>query len=194
MVYVNDRVDVLDIDFAMAQVSVQRREEALKFRHERDQKLSLAAYLLLKKGLWMEHGIQENPVFVMADSGKPFLEQHPDIHFSLSHSKTVALCVIDSEPVGADVEVVRHVSPELIDYTMNDEEQDWIRASQNTDEAFLTLWTRKEAVLKLTGEGIRNNMKNVLMNSEKYSIETINTQHYVFSIAKFHTSFDNSIK
>lgn len=185
MIYLDDRVNEIDIDGALALVSAQRREQALRFRQERDRKLSLAAYLLLKRGLRMEYGILENPVLAVADSGKPFLEQHPGIHFSLSHSKTVALCAIDCQPVGADVEVIRRISPELVDYTMNDEEQAWIRASQDTDVAFLSLWTKKEAVLKLTGEGVSNNLKNVLADVGKYLVETVATHQYVFSVAKF---------
>lgn len=169
----------------MTEVSRQRHEKTMRFRHERDRKLLLAAYLLLKRGLRLEYGLSENPVFTYGDHGKPHIEGHPDIHFNLSHSKTVAMCVIDRQPVGADVEVIRPVNTDMIAYAMNDEERDWILASPDTDTAFLTLWTRKEAVIKLTGQGIRHSLKDVLSHSEAYRLETVQTPNYIYSIAKF---------
>lgn len=184
MIYINENTDELDITSALPEVSAQRCEQALKFRHEKGRRLSLAVYLLLKKGLREEFGITENPVFGYSPEGKPFLPDHPDIHFSFSHSGSVALCAIDRVPVGADVEVPRKITPELTTYTMNDEEVSRITASEDPQMAFLSLWTKKEAVLKLTGEGIRNNMKNVLTDSDKYLIETVTTKNYIFSIAR----------
>lgn len=63
MVYLNDQVGALDLDLALTQVSAQRREQALKFRHENGRRLSLAVYLLLMDGLREEYGIQTPPVF-----------------------------------------------------------------------------------------------------------------------------------
>ena len=184
MIYINDNTDELDIATALSEVSEQRRAQALKFQHEKGRRLSLAVYLLLKKGLREEFGITEDPVFGYSPEGKPFLPDHPNIHFSFSHSGTVALCAIDRVPVGADVEVPRKISPELTAYTMSDEEVSRITASDDPQMAFLSLWTQKEAVLKLTGEGIRNNMKNVLTDSDKYLIETVTTPKYIFSVAR----------
>ena len=51
--------------------------------------------------------------------------------------------------------------------------------------AFLALWTKKEAVLKLTGEGIRNDLKTVLTNTENIVFETKKTENCVYSIARY---------
>lgn len=185
MIYLDEHIESIDVVAVLAEVSEQRRELAMRFLRESSRQQSLAAYLLLKKGLRMEYGIQENPILAFTADGKPFIENRPDIHFNLSHSKTVALCAISEQPVGADVEVVRPVSAQLIDYTMNKEERAWIRNSQNPDEAFMTLWTRKEAVLKLTGEGIRKDLKNVLDGNTLCQIETVSARNYIYSIARF---------
>ena len=182
MVYLNDQVDALDTDLALARVSAQRREQALRFRHEGSRRLCLAAYLLLMDGLREEYGLTEPPVFDYSSEGKPFVAAHPDIHFSLSHSGTVALCAISDQPVGADVEVPRQVSPSLIRFTMNDQEQAQIEASPNPTMQFFHFWTRKEALLKLTGEGIRNDMKMVLCETDGCHFETIQTGDYIYSI------------
>ena len=100
------------------------------------------------------------------EHGKPYLTHHPEIHFNFSHSGNVALCAIDSQPVGADVETSRKITPSLIAYTMNDMEQSQIASAPESLSAFLALWTKKEAVLKLTGEGINDNMKETLKNAK----------------------------
>ena len=185
MIYLNAHTESLDIDAALAKVSPQRREQALKFAHENGRRLSLAVYLLLVEGLQKEYGITEAPVFEYLEGGKPVIKGHPEIHFNFSHSGNVALCVIDNQPVGADIEMPRKITPSLISYTMNEEEQSIIASALDKIMTFLSFWTKKEAVLKLTGEGIRSDLKKVLDNPELYHIETITTEKYVYSIAKF---------
>ena len=185
MIYLNDHIDDLNVEIALEEVSPQRRERVLRIKVDRDRKRSLAAYLLLKEGLQKEYGIVENPIFEYGPEGKPVLAGHPDIHFSISHAGHVALCVIDNEPVGADVEVLRRIKPQLISFTMNEEEQGMINAAPDAGVAFLELWTQKEAVLKLAGMGIRRDMTGVLADVTPYSIETVNGNDYVYSIARW---------
>ena len=185
MVYLNEHTDRIDIVTALAKVSAQRREQALRYRYESGQRLSLAVYLLLMEGLEKEYGIYEPPLFDYTPEGKPVLAQHPDIHFSFSHSGTVALCALSDRPVGADVETTRKITPSLIHYTMNEGEEAIIHASENPTMQFLWFWTRKEALLKLTGEGIHNNMRMVLAEAEKYKMETIQTENYIYSIVQY---------
>lgn len=185
MIYLNDHTELLDIEDALAKVSAQRREQALKFAHESGRRLSLAVYLLLMDGLQNEYGIIEPPVFDYLEGGKPVIKGHPEIHFNFSHSGNVALCTIDNQQVGADIEVPRKITPSLIAYTMNEEEQSIISSAPDQIMAFLTFWTKKEAVLKLTGEGIRSDLETVLAKPKSYHIETVTTDKYVYSIAKF---------
>ncbi len=185
MIYLNGNTELLDIDDALSKVSSQRREQVLKIAHESGRRLSIAVYLLLMEGLQKEYGITEPPVFEYLEGGKPVIKGHPDIHFNFSHSGNVALCAIDSRPVGADVETPRKITPSLIAYTMNDEEQALIASAPESLTAFLALWTKKEAVLKLTGEGIRRDLKTVLANNAEYRIETKTTKDFVYSVARY---------
>ena len=185
MIYLNEHTELLDIDDALKKVSIQRREQALKFAHEGGRRLSLAVYLLLMEGLQKEYGITEPPVFEYLEGGKPIIKGHHEIHFNFSHSGNVALCAIANQPVGADIEMPRKITPSLVSYTMNEEERAIIASEPDQIMTFLSFWTQKEAVLKLTGEGIRSDLKKVLGTPEKYHIETVTTEKYVYSIAKF---------
>lgn len=82
------------------------------------------------------------------DTGKPYFI-NSDIHFSLSHSKGVCAVAISDQPVGVDVEVIKDsYNPHLIKRSLNENE------TAAFDGDFTRIWCRKEAVAKMTGEGI----------------------------------------
>jgi 4'-phosphopantetheinyl transferase len=142
-----------------------RRDHALRFRQEHDRRLSLAAYRLLQRALRVEYGIIEPPVFTYDAHGKPSLAEHPHIFFNMSHCHEAAACVVGSAPVGIDVESLDHYDEELMKMVMNAEEQQQISASPDPRIAFIRLWTMKESLLKMTGEGLSSDLRNVLKNS-----------------------------
>ncbi len=183
MVYLNDDIANFDFEAALPLLSEQRREQALKFKHEQGRKTCAAAYLLLCEGLRKEYGITEKPVFEYGEHGKPFILGHPEIHFNMSHCREAAICAISETPVGIDVESIREYRESLVHYTMNDDEIAEITHSPNPALAFIRYWTMKEAVLKLSGEGIRNDLKNVLIGFAN-QIQTIvnEPRGYVYSV------------
>ena len=88
------------------------------------------------------------------------------IYFNLSHCRNAIACVVSDEgETGIDVECLGRYKPQLAEYCMSDEELHEIACSDNKDEAFTLLWTKKEALLKLTGEGITDDMKGCLTSS-----------------------------
>ena len=159
MIYLNEHPEDLNIALALKQVGPQRREAALRYLREIDRKLSLAAFLLLMEGLEKEYGIMEPPVLAFGPHGKPFLRDHPRIHFNLSHCARAVLCVVGDAPVGCDVETVEFpLDRDLVRHCCSPEEEAAILSSERPDVAFCTLWTRKEAYLKWTGEGLTDHL------------------------------------
>ena len=179
------REDIWAFDFqaALKDISEQRREQALKFKHEQGQRLCVLAYLLLKQALREGYGITENPVFEYNEHGKPSIVGHPEIFFNLSHCKEAAICVVSDQPVGVDVEGIREYKESLVNYTMNDEEIAQIKTAENPAAAFIRLWTMKEATTKLIGTGISNDMKTVL-DPTKYKYTTVDRQRYIYTICE----------
>lgn len=179
MVYIDDHIDQLDLAAALAAVDDQRREYALRFKHERSQRQCLAAYLLLQRALKLEYGITGELRLQYNEHGKPMLVDYPDIHFNLSHCRDAVACIVGGQPVGIDVECIDRYRPLLLDYTMNEHERAHIAASPEPATAFIRLWTMKEALLKLTGQGITNDLHTVLENTEAYRFDTIIHPTYI---------------
>lgn len=158
-------------------VSAQRREIALRYKHTFGQWTTLQSWLMLR-----ELGLPDKP-WSYNEYGKPFLPDGP--YFSLSHCKTGIAVAIDTQPIGIDIESYRDVSPELIEHTMNQSEQDQINASDDPIRTFTELWTRKEAYVKYLGTGIAGlpgNPRQYLDNTAGANIVSTTTKNYAYSI------------
>ena len=192
MVYIDEHIDDFDLQAALAELSHQRREQALRFKFERGQRTCALAYLLLKRALHEEFGIDELPLFEYGEHGKPLLVGHPDIHFNLSHCREAVACVVSRRPVGIDVESVGRYKESVARYTMNDEELAMIESAERPEVAFIRLWTMKEARLKLTGEGITDDLKTALADSARYRFTTTErlTQIYICTVCEEKESYD----
>lgn len=119
----------------------ERKERVLACRKEEDAMRIACAGFLLQMAL-SEEGI-EQPVFAKNEWGKPYLAERNDIHFSLSHSGTWAVCAVSDRPVGVDIECLRSM-----------EKVARLFPEAKTDDDVLRLWTAKEAYLKLLGRGL----------------------------------------
>ena len=183
MIYLNDDIAHFDWQAALPLLSEQRREQCLRFKHELGRKTCAAAYLLLCEALRKEYGLDEAPVFEYGEHGKPTIAGHPDIHFNLSHCREAAICVVSDKPVGVDIESIHRYSESLARYVMNDDEMQQILHAENPGLLFTKLWTRKEAVVKLSGHGISNDMKSVLTSFAGEIQTVVNAEkNYVYSI------------
>lgn len=191
MVYIDEHIDDFDLQAALAEISEQRREQALRFKFERGQRTCVLAYLLLKKALREEYGLTENPLFEYGPHGKPFIVGHPEIHFTLSHCREAVACAVSDRPVGIDVESVQRYRESLAQYTMSDEEQQLIAVAERPDVAFIRLWTMKEARLKLTGEGITNDLKSALSGGswQFTTVERLD-KNYIYTLCEEKASSD----
>ena len=185
-IYLSQDIWDFDLEAALGEISVQRREQALKFKYELGKRLCVLAYQLLKRGLAEVYGIRENPVFEYNEHGKPMIVGHPEIFFNLSHCKEAAICVVSDQPVGVDVESVRSFSESLVRYTMNEAEVKEIESAEDQAVAFIRLWTMKESALKLIGTGISNELKQVLQQENLQFQTFVDTQRrFVYSICHF---------
>src|SRR5271168_4108221 len=107
------------------------------------------------------HRAPESLVFRDGEGGKPELAlevSDAPLRFTLSHSRTTALLAVAvATEVGVDIEDIRPVDRQLAQRYFSAAEfasmaaltgQDWLNA-------FYRCWTRKEAILKVEGVGLR---------------------------------------
>ena len=91
----------------------------------------------------------------VTDRGKPyFTEGGP--HFSISHTKSRAFCVVSDYPVGIDAEELdRAIDLRLADKILSPTEKQFFDAAEDHRLTLLKFWVLKEAQAKETGEGLR---------------------------------------
>ncbi|MCD7761892.1 MAG: 4'-phosphopantetheinyl transferase superfamily protein [Lachnospiraceae bacterium] len=135
-----------------------RRAKIDRVRMEQDKKLSLAAGILLNRGL-QEFGLRQETIRIEEGAyGKPFFPDFPDIHFSLSHSHEMALAALADTEVGCDIEYRKKPNEKLAGRFFCPEENAWMTAARTETERaerFYRLWTLKECFIKATGQGLR---------------------------------------
>ena len=122
--------------------SPQRQIRADRYRKREDRLRCLIGEALLRYTVGpctVESGPQ----------GKPYLPEHPEVHFNLSHSGSWVVLAIGDREVGVDVERTdrpmdraalskRHFTPE----------------EQEHPDDFFAIWTAKESYLKYLGVGL----------------------------------------
>lgn len=158
----------------LAQVSTQRREQAMKYKHLFGRFCCLKSWLMLQE----MSGERMTGEWKYNEHGKPYLPNGP--YFSISHCKEGIAVAIDEKPIGIDIEGIRRADEELIGRVMNEEE----RVEMN-DRMFTRLWTQKEAIVKAEGVGIQSfeQLQDVRSQNTTFRIQTIENEKYIYSIA-----------
>lgn len=101
-----------------------------------------AAYALLGYAFAEIYG-ETLPEICKKENGKPYFPTRPNVHFSLSHTKGYVLCAIGSHSVGADMEKIREIRPNLEKRVRSDKERECFD--------FFSSWVLKESFIKLCG-------------------------------------------
>ena len=137
-----------------------RREKVLSYRNDIDRYLCAKSFMLLQEGLMRDYGVADEIRFSFNRYGKPFLADHPEIHFNLSHCRKGVACAIADSPVGIDIEEILY-DDAVARYILSEEEYREVTTSNNKAESFTKKWTEKESYLKMLGCGLLDNMKEL---------------------------------
>lgn len=141
---------------ALASVSEERRERALRLRFDKDRRLCVAAELLLRRTL-CDFGYTEEPVILRGVYGKPYLADGDGVFFNLSHSGDRVLCAVSDLECGCDIERVREADLRVAERFFCPSEYALIAsqtAAERRNELFFRLWTLKESYVKASGRGL----------------------------------------
>ena len=94
--------------------------------------------------------------------------------------------MLSRNPVGVDVESVGRYRDSVARYAMNDDELQQIRQAEHPEVMFIRLWTMKESLLKLTGEGINDKMNDVLQSIDLERFTTVEelSKNYIYTVCE----------
>ena len=157
-----------------ADASEGRRARAARFRSSADAVRCLAAEALLRHALRCAYGLEAETLTVAVDGlGKPFLANHPRVHFSLSHSGAWVGCALCDGPVGLDIEDGRRIDDLPTAPFMSLVEWDRYRnlPANARPGAFYRLWTLKESVLKAAGTGMSFDPRRITVSVSPAGVE-----------------------
>jgi 4'-phosphopantetheinyl transferase len=170
----DDQVEVYTVDLRICAqkaaackplMNAAERARAGRFVHEKDRLGFVAAHAGLRLVLGEKLGLRPQDVGIRAPlHRKPELVDHRHLHFNLTHAGDIALIAVTSRaPLGVDVEPLRAMSDmaPVAETVFCDAEIAAWRAVPDAlrERAFFCGWTRKEALIKATGEGFRADLK-----------------------------------
>lgn len=153
-------VDEPPDDKAVSCLDVEERLRADRFLFERDRIRFLNRRALLREVLAAYLGVPSWEIRLRAtEGGWPELQASNDVAFNASHSHGVAVVAVTRGPaIGVDIERLRPVSDalDLAEGLFCEREAAALRSSPAhlRSNEFLTLWTRKESVLKASRAGL----------------------------------------
>ena len=131
----------------------ERQAAADRLRFDKDRRLSVGAFALLKYAVKNEGGV---PKISFGDHGKTYFEGRDDLFFNLSHSGDIALCSLSDSRIGCDVEKIRKPPLSVAKRFFSPAERDYVMSAKREEERaerFFCVWTLKESFLKATGSG-----------------------------------------
>ena len=142
-------------------LSPDEHARADRFVFERDRRRFVAGRVFLR--LLLARYLSADPAqlrFRYGSFGKPeLLCSSEDLQFNLAHSETLAICVLAKGcELGVDLERLRPLSGlrNVASHFFSARENEDLNAvpEKNLSRAFFNAWTRKEAFLKATGNGL----------------------------------------
>jgi 4'-phosphopantetheinyl transferase len=152
------------VDALTKVLSADERERAARFRFDRDRRRFVVARSGLRRVLGRYVGVApELLAFEYGPYGKPRLLDRPTPVFNVSHSEEWALIAVSADGVlGIDIEAVRELDDRdaLAASVFSATENACLSALPAADRlrAFFRCWTRKEAFVKATGDGLARSL------------------------------------
>ncbi len=148
-------VDALSDDPSAFPLSEDRLKKLERLRPPQKRRQSIGAELLLIRLLKRIEPDAALPLSIASnENGRPFL-QNGSLHFSLSHSGSLAVCALSDREIGVDIQRIKPVQPSVLRRCMLEDEQKYVLSASDRDRAFTRIWSMKESYTKARGLGLR---------------------------------------
>ena len=161
VVQVNQEYIEQHFDELVERLYPERKSRVLAFRRREPAYVSVVAGLLLQELVEKQLGIHPDElVLEKNENGKPWIKDHPEFSFNISHAGDYVVLAYGDVPLGVDIEQIREKDNlRVARRCFTEREYAYVSGQKEVDdslsaERFFYLWTMKEAYLKLTGDGI----------------------------------------
>jgi 4'-phosphopantetheinyl transferase len=163
--------DLDDREFSalLALVPPEQRDRIGRFRSYRAAQNTLLGDIIARREISKRAGIPpEQVVFRTGGGGKPLFDG--DIHFNIAHSGNVIAVVVDTQPVGIDIELPvqkpgvpgTDTEDRITRRFFTPDERLYINGQEGRRrERFYEVWTMKEAYGKKAGTGLVTALQDV---------------------------------
>jgi 4'-phosphopantetheinyl transferase len=171
------------------QVKEKRQVRIFEYCQKKDRCRSLAASLLLKMALEREGICYDEVCFAQKTGGKPYLLLQSGLFFSLAHAQEMAVCVIADQEVGVDVERKDRLTGKKEEQKLKiakkmltpEEWKQWEKEEYRT-ETLISIWTKKESYVKMTGKGLTEKLMTIDTLSNAFYQQMLLDDMYILSV------------
>ena len=121
---------------------------------ERDRRLFILSRILLIRLLKDNYSLDYCNLEIKYNScNKPYID---NIYFNISHSYDYAVVVSSDKRIGVDIEKIREVDINIINYFCTNSEKSYILNSKNKYKCLFEIFCLKEAYFKMLGTDLSN--------------------------------------
>ncbi len=161
-----------------SRVSDSRRQKALKMKKRESALHCVGAEICLACALDLPLPLN----LKAAPNGKPYLDGEQE--FNISHSGDYVLCAVDEKPLGIDIEKISRMREAVFARIASPLEKAAAEKLSESEkkEYYCSVWTKKESLLKLTGEGIRKELSTVCTEGASEHFCTQRLGDYIYSL------------
>ena len=150
-------------------LSAEERQRAARFVKTEHQTQFVIHHAIVRQHLAERTGCLAKDLEIVREKrGKPVVLGPNSTEFSLTHSGTIgALAVCSNASVGIDIERMRPLREDLANRFFADPEKEQLAllSDDERERAFFGCWTRKEAFVKATGEGIGRGLDSFVVSA-----------------------------
>lgn len=141
-----------------------RQAKLNDYTNKPEKMLSYISELMLRNIICKKLGVENASIqFATEEYGKPYLVGQPHFCFNISHTRFAVVVFVSGTKVGIDIESIQQSNELISKRFFSPSERKYLKSMsvEEHDKCFYEIWTKKEAYLKYTGEGLGKSLKSV---------------------------------
>ena len=180
LVKIDSEWDHAELKQHLSALPQEIKDRILRYKGWKERQSRIAGKLLLLrliKDFGLDHSLHD---LQYTSFHKPFFAG--DFDFSIAHSGDMVMCAGSlRSKIGADIEMINLI--ELTDYREQLHPNEWQMIQTATDQPrmFYEIWTKKEALLKATGQGVDMELAGIDVCSDTLGYESIIYHFHTFT-------------